>query len=248
MNRKLDSLVILIIFLLCTNDLLSQPATDTSGSPAQPLKNTIDLYYRSIGDNNHLYNGSEYVSPVYRQDLSPYFKTVGMTNGYLMYDGTRYEDVPLLYDLMQQRVVTYRRDQHFRITLAPEKVAYFSILGHLFVRIEADSGHGSGIDAGYYDWLYDGRVRAYALRTKKLVENIVDNQPVTKMIEEEHYFIWKEGNYYSIYNKQSLLSAFKDKKKEIRKYLRKNGFRFRRDPENTMIQAADYYDRQMKAP
>jgi hypothetical protein len=243
MKKEQFSFIILLICLLSVNDLFAQGSIDTSGFVSQPLKNTVDFYYRSIGDNSHLYNGSEYVSPVYRQDMHPYYKSILPINGFLLYDGIRYQDVPLAYDLMQEVVITYRHDQHYRVQLVNEKIGYFTLLGHLFVRIEQDSTHGSVIGSGFYDRLYDGHLKVYAKRRKKLEETIVQNVVNKQMIEEDRYYIEKEGNYFAIRNKRSLFAALKDKKKDVKKYLRKNKLKFKDDPENVIIQAAGYYDR-----
>jgi hypothetical protein len=53
----------------------------------------------------------------------------------------------------------------------------------------------------------------------------------------------KKDVYYTFKNERSLLKILNDKKKEIQQYLKKNGIRYKDDPERSMIMAVEYYNR-----
>jgi hypothetical protein len=242
MRKNLISYFILWILLLVVNNLFSQGPVDTSGLVNLPEKNAIDVYYRSIGDNSHLYNGSEYVPASYRRDLNPFFMTSLLTKGSLFYDGFRYDDVAIAYDIVEDKVVTYRSDQRYRVQLAGDKIGYFSILGHLFIRIVPDSTNAQQMDLGFYDQLYDGKLQVLAMRKKMIKESIVQNVDTTQIVEQDSYFIQKEKKYYPVGSQHTLLEILKDRKKDLKKYMRENKIRFKANPENAIILAAKYYD------
>ncbi len=56
------------------------------------------------------------------------------------------------------------------------------------------------------------------------------------------YYLKKGGTYYSVNNKRSLLNALKDKKTDIRKFIRKNGIRMKDDPDKALAKIIAWYD------
>jgi len=45
---------------------------------------------------------------------------------------------------------------------------------------------------------------------------------------------------------RDLLDLFNEQKTDVKKYLRKNDLRFKKDPGNTIVKAAEYYDQLKK--
>jgi len=215
--------------------------TDTSVFQ-QSLKNAISAYYNAIGENAHLYNGSEYVSFNYQSDKNPFFESISLMNGSIMYDNVLYPNVPLAYDIQKDEVIINKYDENYRIKLINDKIEFFSLDGHTFVRIVEDSTTSALPETGYYDLLYNGKVSVFAKRKKKYEESITNTGAVTQFIEDDHYFIKKNNVYYAVGNKKSTLKVFKDKKKDIQKLLRKNKIKFSPNPEHGIVKAAQYYD------
>jgi hypothetical protein len=56
----------------------------------------------------------------------------------------------------------------------------------------------------------------------------------------------KNNTYYPISSQGSLLSVFKDKKKELQQYIRSNEIKYRKEPEDAMVKIATYYDHLIK--
>jgi hypothetical protein len=48
--------------------------------------------------------------------------------------------------------------------------------------------------------------------------------------------------YHTVNNNKSLLYVLKDRKKEVRKFIRTNHLSMRRDRENTLIKVTAWYD------
>jgi hypothetical protein len=242
MKKGFFCLIIISICLLAPLFNFAQTQVSGPGTDQSSQENAIAAYYKFIGANNHLYNGSEYVTGVYRETMHPYFKAIWFSNGEVFYDGVLYHDVPLMYDIITDQVITNRFQMSFRIVLVSNKIEYFTLLGHTFVRITQDSVSKSVIGTGFFDRLYDGKVKVYAKRFKKREELLRNNELIERIDEHNLFYVMKGGIYYSVQNKKSLWEVFQDHKSEIRKYLRKNGIKFRENPELAIMKSAAYYD------
>jgi hypothetical protein len=139
-------------------------------------------------------------------------------------------------------VITENLAGPLRIRLVAEKVRYFTLLGHTFVRIVADSTRQGGMRTGFYDQLYDGRVQVLVKRVKLVHEQISSGQVDRDFYERNRYFLRKNGQFYSVNGKGSVLSVFDDRKRELQKFLREQKIRYKRDPESAMVQLARHYD------
>jgi len=154
--------LLLLLFLLCSFPGLTMAQQDLQDTSFQSesVHNSIDLYYKSIGENAHLYNGAEYMLyTLYDKEDSKnlYFMSIFLQNGSVFYDGSLYADVPLTYDLLHDELVTTRYKQNYRIRLNADKVGYFDLAGHHFVRVIDDTAHHLPFGTGYYDLMYDGK-------------------------------------------------------------------------------------------
>lgn len=217
------------------------PITDTFPN-SQDSNFLVDLYSSAIGENAHLYNGREYFTYDKRIKGNPFFETDSMTAGNISYNGGEYDNVPMLYDITRDEVIINRYHQNFKISLLTEKLEKFTFLNHFFYHMEKDSLHGVLLSPGLYDELYHGNTTVLVKRKKRISEKIVLNANVISYQPDDHFYIKRNNKYAGISNKSSLLKAFNDKKKEIRKYLRKHKIKFKSDPEKAILQSAVYYD------
>ena len=225
-----------------SHPLFSQTNPD-SVSSATALQNTIDFYYSVTGENAHLYIGSEYGGYNNRIIGNPYFDTASFENGSIYYNGTLYNKVPMLYDIWNDNVIIYKYKQNYRIRLVNEKVSYFSILAHTFIRIVPDSTGKVLPGIGFYDRVYDGKTEVLVKRNKIIKDDPpIANEISSRYLQRNSYFVKKHNVYFQVSTRKSLLELFDDRDKEIRKYLRKNKIKFRKQPEYTIIKAAQYYD------
>jgi hypothetical protein len=224
----------LYLNILCAQDSSS---TQTSTS------NAIAFYNKYIGEDAHLYNGSEHTLYDFRIKGHPYFETNLLQVGFICYDDVLYRQVVLGYDIVRDEITTNRYNNNFRISLANAKVAYFSLLNHYFVRLEQDSINKTVLTGGFYDRLYNGHLKLFAKRVKKINETVTADEGDKLWFEENDlYFIQRNKKYYPIKDKNELFEFFKDIKKDLKKYLRKNKIKFKDDPESAILSSVKYYD------
>jgi hypothetical protein len=240
---RLTVFLIALLFLSgSTPSAFSQSVVTDSALVQQSVRQVYARYQSAMHLHSHLYNGSEYVDYDHYIEGHQYFGSDEWEEGTIHYDGTLYRQVPLLYDVRYDQIITENLAGPLRIRLVSEKVRYFTLLGHTFVRIVADSTTQGGVRTGFYDQLYDGRVQVLAKRLKLIHEQISSGQVERDFFKRDRYFLRKDGQFYSVKGKGSVLAVFDDRKKELQKFLREQKIRYKRDPESAMVQLARQYD------
>jgi hypothetical protein len=240
MKQQNQLLACLFFGLTLSSTGFSQTPSDDSSSFVLSRKSVIDFYMTSMGKRTYLYNGSEYIFNSHGINGHPFFESDHLINSRIEYDGTTYYDIPLAYDLVQDRVFITDSSINFNIQLFNERVSSFMMAGHQFVRIQADSGKSKISNAGFYDLLYDGKIKVLAKRTK-VAENGFKLEDPMRFVSYNAYYLWMDNNYIEVDSKSSLVKAFKDQKDLIRKYYRKNGLDFKKNPEQAIVSTTDYY-------
>ena len=231
----------LYILLICvlSRHVTAQSADDTTLH--ENALNAINAYYQNLREESPLYNGSEYLEYAYTlQEGHPFFELNTFVNGNIILDGMIFTDVPMLYDIVKDQVIIQDFQRVYKINLPANRVQQFFLLSHLFVRLTADSA--DQLKTGFYDQLYKGRVGLYAKREKKIMEKYANIQISKVVINENIYYIKKDGVYHTVKSKSSVLSVLKNKKKEVQQYWKTNNIKFKREPEKAMILAVKYYD------
>lgn len=201
----------------------------------------VAQFHKALFPENGLYNGSEYVD--YASTLKaghPYFGTVMSQPGSVLYDGIRYDHLQLWYDLVVDGVVLSPPNMGFKMVLLSPKVGSFDLDGRRFLRLTRDSGRD--IRTGFYELLYDGRVRLFRRSGKNIQENVTP-QGVERFIESDSaYYLDRGGRFYAINRKSSLLDAVGDKRKDVQTFLRKNKIKLRQDKDEALTKVITYYD------
>jgi len=237
--KSIYTFLLLSLFLMFGASA-QQPLTD-SALYAQSVNNALEDYKKAVQENLHIYNGIEYLRTGHGVKGTPFFESDSLLPGVVFYDGRLYENTALHYDLVTDDVVINNYTQNNEIKLVPEKLSYFYILQHLFVRITADSSLPSFITTGFYEKLCDGKLSVFARRQKipRLSINASDND--AKYNEYNYYYVLLNDTFYRAGDKNDFLSLVADKKNEIRKYIKDNKINFNKKREVFMVQVAEYY-------
>src|SRR5438128_148319 len=102
MNRTLFSLLISIFSFHFS---VGQPKADTA-FVLSAVSHARETYTKALGEHTGLHNGLEHKH--YRDDIEPdAYLEPDWTDGSIFYDGQLYQNVPLMYDMIVQRVVTF---------------------------------------------------------------------------------------------------------------------------------------------
>lgn len=233
-----------LLFICLTLPGYVSMAQDTASSnnySATALHNAVTSYHHYIDKQSRLYNGIEYFGYSPKIEGIPYYLENTWQRGSIVYDGIAYDTVQMMYDIVKDRIVILHFNNFFRLALFSEKVSNFTLLGHHFVRIERDTLSNSPLVTGFYDQMYTGPT-SVLVRRSKFIEETVKEVLERKFVEQYQYYVFKGGKYHTIRTKKGLFSLLKDHAREIKQHLKKKKMKYRKDKENTILQAAIHYD------
>ncbi|MBS1598062.1 MAG: hypothetical protein JST75_07535 [Bacteroidetes bacterium] len=211
------------------------------------VSHAINIYQESTGDQNPIYNGSLYYGYPFRfkQGNALFLPDTILVKGTVVYDNILYKDIPLEYDNLQDLVIT--KDSLYWIQLNGKKITAFSISGHSFVRLEKNASNKDLVTTGFYEILHEGALTVF----KKEIKMIHEEPSIVEGLERSvftspYYYIKKEGVIYPVKDQDDIGNILQNKKKEIRQFLRKNKLKFRKDKDNTLLEAVIYYEQTTK--
>ena len=119
----------------------------------------------------------------------------------------------------------------------------FTIEDHIFFRLK-DSLNPSAPRRDFYERLYRGHITLLKKEKKLLQENIVllSDNIRTYIDGSTSYYLEKEGTWYSVNTKGSLLKALKDRRAEVKKFIRDNHLNWHNDQEQLLLKVVLWYD------
>jgi hypothetical protein len=237
MSGKIGLVLSLLLLTACIHAGNAQSIRGDSVFQDRSVDNAIALYAHSMGNQSHLFNGTEYIVYASSNGEHPYFND-DWTDGSVYYEGQHYGPVPLLYDLSTDKLVT-ENAHGAPMQLISRKIKYFTLNQHVFVNMR-DS---QVLKEGFYDLLYDGKTKVYAQRKKALQKNISGTELQKKFEESVRYFIYKEGSYFLVKNKKDVFTLFEDQKDPLKKFVRASHLHFRPSMETAIRQMAQFYDK-----
>jgi len=238
MDCRFVPALILLAIIFSFNKTTAQ--TSSLQSIPDSFINVKEFFQNEIKEDVHLYTGKEFIKYSVNIKGHPFFETDQMQNGTIFYDGTLYENVPLLYDIVSQEIVINRYNSDERMKLLNEKIKYFTFDGYRFENIFSVEGKDENVSSTIYEIMSEGRAGVLAKRIKRIKNGLKAEDP-TSFVEEDELYVHNGKNLYAIDNKNSILQAFSDKKDFVKAFIRKNKFRFKKNIEKELIMTAEYY-------
>jgi hypothetical protein len=233
---------ILCFWLLLNLTLLASVAhaqrpVDTAAGiqPTSPLESYA---HKRLGADSRLYNGREYIRNGTSAKGFPNFEWDSLLPGSVDYDGIFYQ-IPLEYDIAQDKLVVRNYADNILISLVGEKTSRFSIGPYTFRFVGPGTDHLP--ESGFYQELFVGRAVTLLARKHKILvfPTALDQQ--AQYLQYDTYFLLASGNSYKVIGEKELLDILKDRKDELKKYIRKNHLSFKRNLEKSFIQTIAYY-------
>lgn len=238
MSKVVNSLLLLLGIVAGAN----AQERETVAVAAPGTQEALTLYDSVTVESQHLYNGPQYYIYDSQADEHQFFETREWSTGWVVYDGQRFDGVPLLYDIARQQVVARYKTGYGNVALQSPKVSAFALLDHQFVRVEADTGRVEGLRTGFYDQLYAGKSRVVARRAKERIEELIPTKIIPKYPQKDVFYIYKNGEYQPIRTRRALLTLFEDQKRIVKREIRQRRLSFRQDREAMILAAAARYD------
>lgn len=216
--------LILLVFGLCLYPVAH--AQFDSAFYARSIKKAIQSYKSGAGNNDLLYQGTEYADHSHGIIGHPFYDSGHYTYGSIVYNGAFHPDVQMKYDLVRDEVVIKYPGTENPMRLISEKITRFTLAGHQFIRV---SPVRSGVATGFYESVYDKDGFAVFIKRQKLVKVPASTEKSPYFLALDFYYLQIGDTYYLISGKKDLLDAFKDQKTEMRKHIKKSGISFKKD-------------------
>lgn len=242
-SRSKTICVLFICFILSFPEIKAQIAQKDSLVPDPAAAIALRQYHAYIKPETDLYRGPEYVDYAYQiKEGHPYFED-SIIEGSIVYNKVLYQHVALIYDMVLDLVVIKDPYEVWKIGLNRQHVDSFTIETHRFIRI-GDSLNPTAPRNGFYEQLYRGRLRLLKKQVKSIQQqaSFLNNGFEQYTLTSVFYYLKAGDNYYPVNNQRSLLSALKDKNREVKKFIRSNHLSMRKDKENTLVKVITWYD------
>jgi hypothetical protein len=243
-KHPINSVICCLILTIIFKTVSAQSDAD-SISYKQAVFNLINHFDQGIGEESRLYNGFgyNYYDPnikgnAYLDDVNRW------RNGTVDYDGQTFENVPLIYDINADQVIVSLYNHNSPSRLVSDKVASFNLSGRHFVRVPNNS---SNIKSGFYEQLYGGKSQVLN-KYEKAIHTTNSSSGLERyfipVYDYQEYYIRKDDKYYSIGDGSlsAVLEVFKDKKKELRQFIKDKKIQFNSLHELALVNIATYYD------
>ncbi|MBX3257947.1 MAG: hypothetical protein KF862_27700 [Chitinophagaceae bacterium] len=202
-----------------------------------------EVYYASLKTQSGIYNGSEYVQYVHLlAEGHPYFDTTLLRQGTVLYNQVVYHDVPMLYDIIRDELIVQHFNKVFLIQMIKSKIDWFELYGHHFLHLGRDSTRKGNVKDGFYDVVYDGKVKLYIKRVKQIQESIPYMQVERKVYSKDRYFIYKDDIFHEVSSQSSVLKVLPGHASELKQVVRSNKIKFRKKKEHAITLMVQKYD------
>ena len=186
-----------------------------------PQKYGTNLY-GTLYNHRHNYDGSAYLYDNW------------LYGGIFLENGTEATNVLLRYDMLEDNVVFYHEKEKLLFAVDKSTVKSFYLIKNDRDTVFFQKHQGKKIDSriqnnDYLQILYKGKLQFIA-RHNAIISLATDSKTQDEIIQQHFYYLKKDNRYYEIdLNYRSLFKLFPDRKKEIKKLIKKNYLRRRKE-------------------
>ncbi len=223
----------------------AQSSSKDSSRLAAAVHRTAGEYIHFMGTAAPIYTGPQYVEYYLQINKGhPFFLNTDFNPGSVHFEDILYEGLMIKYDIVENKIVLLNPSSIFRPSLSNDKIDYFTIKDHTFIKLEKNSNHPGVPKNGFYEVLFrDTRLSLLKKENKSVQEDLNFGVSSIRYVESSVNFCVEKGNtYYPVNRKGQILDLFKDKKTELRQYIRKNSIDFGSDYENALLSIVGYYE------
>jgi hypothetical protein len=228
---------LLLTVAFFNSNLIAQPRllSDTS-FVSSSIDHAYDIYKQELGGQIQLYNGGAYKDYVSLKGEHPYFLSEDWAIGEIHYNGAYFDQVPLLYNIYSNQVITETPSAAIMIQLVRDKITSFTLHGRSFVFLKENTS------PGFYELLCFGPITLYSRHVKEFLSTTSHFGIEHEFFEKTRYYILKEDTFYTVGNRKSVLNVLADRKRELRQFIRKNHLKFQQEREDAIVNVVNFYN------
>ena len=200
----------------------------------------VDEYMQVVEGKSILYYGNGQDS--YPRAIShPYFESAEYVETRLSYNQVIYPKALLRLDLNRDELVILSPEGR-NIVLFPENVDFAELYSRNLIFFRSDSMPGCP-STGYYFVLHSGNCVVMEKQSCTMSGKSDMSFEVEYIFKQSiNYYLYKDGVYYKIKNKRTLLKALHPYKEEINRFISANQLLFKRNAAEFLTRAVSEYE------
>ncbi|MEL6672912.1 MAG: hypothetical protein AAFR61_11995 [Bacteroidota bacterium] len=159
-----------------------------------------------------------------------------------------FPEILLKYDAYQDILVFGSDSMRVDMSaLDPSRVGRFAMLTHQFLYLGKNSEEqaalaGAKLEPGYFELLYDGRVRLLVKRKKILRKENDDPDRRGEFVARSQYWLWNKQGLRRVESRGDTLKALTDQRQAIKAYWRQQSLTMKRLQQGGWTELLTYYD------
>ena len=199
-------------------------------------------YMEAVSRYAALFSGNRQQPLTVSTQNHQYFKEETYTTGRLSYGGVIYPDISLRWDLYRDELVLFS-PSNYNLVLSNEHLGFAEMYGYHIFYFRHD-GLKDCPPAGNYILLYSVE-NLFLLEklTNTLLHKDENNRILYYFSLSTNFYLQKDGAYYKIKNRRTLLKKLDTHRKELKRFIRANELRYRSDAEKMVLQVVEEYDK-----
>jgi len=199
-------------------------------------------YLKLMGENASVFNGAEYVSPRQQIDGFPFYGQENQYKGALYFSGVWYFNLPIHLDLVNDKILMWSFDGSRLLMLNADKIERVKLGETQFVNASLILNAASSPKTGFYQLVYDGKIKVLAKRQKVIVQKSSSDRAFAFYKQFTKYFIVVNDKWADVSSKNSILNILSDKRDALKGYISKEKLNYNKSTELFLEKVVRYYE------
>lgn len=209
----------------------------SNGSFAQS-QNYLSLYKEQLPYFQELITGGQYREPPLNYEGNPYLIDRKFGEGSLSINKISYTEVPLLYDVNADVVVTFHPIYNQKILIKSEKIEEFQLKdGSVFRKMAGNDSYGLDKN-GFYQVLNDGEIKVLIKHSKYIDPTNTVGKFTHVYLERQDYFYWYKDEFVLIRKQKQAFKSLGLSRKDVKKHLKGRSIYFSTEKEKFIQELA----------
>jgi len=210
---------------------------------AQTSKELEDAYTSNIPLHQEIVSGGHYVDPPQNIEGYPYFKSKNFEYGSLTINGLTYENVPLLYNIFSDEVVTFHPLHNQKTLIKTDKIEGFVLPENIkFIRIQENTEY-SHHRKGFYELVEEGgkaNLLCKHFKTTKAKREI--SKYSDYFDEKSDFLIQKSDIIHIVKNRAKSIQFLGLDKKQINRSAKEKALNYRNNRREYLSFLVEFYN------
>lgn len=237
LKYDLISFLSILIFLFVSDKLNSQTATNNNEEIIQIYQYAKEKY----GTDDELINGLIYLPENPYANGNRFFLSDDYLKGNIYKQGIVFENQSMKYDIENDDLVLHGKLKRsfIDILLHKSQIDSFTIADRFFI----NSSHLFSTDTlnRFFELIFRNNTTFLTEYYKEFRADYNEKTPHGRYTSaKKRYFIFKDDRLYDVTRKSKFLRFFKDNKRDIRKFMKKNKIRYRKAQQTELKRLMEY--------